>query len=207
MRRAKPPTPSNRSLPRYSPASGRAKPHARTFGEPLLLLKQDGGSPTSMLPVLDPTWEVIYGLGDPRTRRIHYVGRTTDLTRRWKQHIYAAKAGRRSRKDDWIRELLALGLEPWPVTIEKVRRCWGSSDRERYWIEKLRQEDEDLNTNVTAPVGRPKLKIVRPSERHRELEILALKVRIAQDRLDLAKVEARLASNLRVLREFELASR
>ena len=73
----------------------------------------------------------IYGLVDPRTDEIHYVGRTTsNLEDRRRAHMGAAPVG--SPMGDWMTSLFAAELEPVAVLLETVKP--GRKQREAYWI-------------------------------------------------------------------------
>lgn len=94
---------------------------------------------------------VVYGLTDPRTGLIRYVGQTTaDPKRRRHGHVMSAlRKSERTRKEQWIYELNVFGLEPGVVVLEKCRTI-GELDRaERKWIE----EHGELNVmpGPTAP--------------------------------------------------------
>ena len=54
----------------------------------------------------------IYTLTDPRDERVRYVGKTANPGRRLRSHLSSAKCKGKTVKDAWVRELLALGLEP-----------------------------------------------------------------------------------------------
>ena len=86
----------------------------------------------------------IYGLADPITEVIFYVGKSVEPRRRHRAHIANARTGVRGAKYDWIR---GLGAEPNLVILDKVSKVsW--QFHERFWIDRWR----DLNpllTNVT----------------------------------------------------------
>lgn len=59
----------------------------------------------------------IYGLVDPRDRKIHYVGHTISPDQRLAQHITDAA---QTTKTNWITELAALGLRPSMIELDVV---------------------------------------------------------------------------------------
>jgi hypothetical protein len=59
----------------------------------------------------------IYGLADPRDRKIRYVGHTIDLDQRTGQHLTDPA---KTPKTAWIAELAALGLRPIMVELDEV---------------------------------------------------------------------------------------
>ncbi len=63
----------------------------------------------------------IYGLTDPRTDKVRYVGKTVTTTKqRLAGHISETRAGRASRKNAWIAGLLDAGLKPGIVVLATV---------------------------------------------------------------------------------------
>jgi hypothetical protein len=85
----------------------------------------------------------IYGLVDPRTDLIRYVGKTvTTPTYRLRQHINCAKRNRQrgvrlNHRDNWILSLIAAGTEPTVVTLEEILpgEDWATSEIK--WIASL----------------------------------------------------------------------
>lgn len=78
----------------------------------------------------------IYGLVDPRTDEIRYVGKSIDPWKRLKSHIketsYKEKKNYHSKC--WIKQLLNEGLEPNLVIIEECNENnW--QEREMFWIQ------------------------------------------------------------------------
>jgi hypothetical protein len=73
---------------------------------------------------------IIYGLVDPETREVRYVGKTTDLRRRLYDHLRATDESYRGR---WIRSLLAKGVTPATVILADVPDDdWQQAERD--WI-------------------------------------------------------------------------
>jgi hypothetical protein len=63
---------------------------------------------------------VVYGLRDPRSGRVFYVGKTENTLRgRFAGHVASARFGRRGLLRDVIRGILAEGLEPIPFVIAR----------------------------------------------------------------------------------------
>jgi hypothetical protein len=78
----------------------------------------------------------IYGLIDPNTNEVRYVGRTRQAaTQRLTHHITAAKRGHSRPVYEWIRGLLP--QHPFMVIlqddIEVERKGSGSHSERRYW--------------------------------------------------------------------------
>ena len=79
----------------------------------------------------------IYGLIDPRTHRIRYVGKSVHLEQRWRDHVREARydISRRTLKGLWVRDLRAAGLRPDLIVLEECGTDWSS--REKYWIKRI----------------------------------------------------------------------
>ena len=75
---------------------------------------------------------IIYGLVDPRTLLVRYVGRSSTGVQRPRQHRRRA-AHERNHKASWIRSLLALGLDYTIVVLEVVHKD-ALDSAERFWI-------------------------------------------------------------------------
>ena len=77
----------------------------------------------------------IYGLTDPRTGCIRYIGQSTDPARRLAGHCWEAKREKHHRAR-WIIGLLKLGLKPLLEVLEEVPDEQ-ADDVERFWISSL----------------------------------------------------------------------
>jgi hypothetical protein len=78
----------------------------------------------------------IYGLVDPRDRRVRYVGQTNDVEERLRCHTkYASAISREGQKAKgrWTQALLAEGLRPQIVVLEVVPFAVADT-AERRWI-------------------------------------------------------------------------
>jgi hypothetical protein len=75
----------------------------------------------------------IYGLVDPRTGCVRYVGKANNTTKRYNAHFSNYELSHHTRKVAWIKSLLALGLKPNIIVIEEVlQEFW--EEAERRWI-------------------------------------------------------------------------
>lgn len=94
----------------------------------------------------------IYGLVDPRTEQVRYIGQTKDIKRRLRNHLNDAKRGVRSHKFSWIRKLITSGVKPKITVIEK---CNGSiaDEREQYWISYYREKEVGLTNQTDGGFG------------------------------------------------------
>jgi hypothetical protein len=74
----------------------------------------------------------IYGLEDPITKEIRYIGKTINTKNRYYQHVCNFD-NTNPHKKNWISLLKKQGLKPNLVIIEKTNeKNW--EKRERYWI-------------------------------------------------------------------------
>lgn len=85
----------------------------------------------------------IYALIDPDTRFAHYVGQTANtLHLRLLEHT---KKPGSTRKGEWVRSLTASGRAPQIVLLEEIVGTRGRAyERERYWIDRLRNEGNPI---------------------------------------------------------------
>jgi len=92
---------------------------------------------------------VIYGLVDPRTGEVRYVGFTVKGIDRLKDHLYRARTGQeKTYKANWIRSLLADGHVPGWVELE-IGSGPGWRDAEIRWVAYYRSLMGGRLTNIT----------------------------------------------------------
>ncbi len=73
----------------------------------------------------------IYTLSHPITNEVRYIGKTINIKRRLKQHLYDKR--QTSHKSSWIISLKDSGLKPVLTVIEECcDENW--EDREKFWI-------------------------------------------------------------------------
>ncbi len=76
---------------------------------------------------------IIYGLVDPRTRMIRYIGQTTKAQQRAADHRYAAKHGS-THRDRWVKQLLDAGLQFEMVELDSCESTDDLDSAEIWWI-------------------------------------------------------------------------
>jgi hypothetical protein len=64
----------------------------------------------------------IYGLADPRTNEVRYVGASVDPWRRRSEHLADARSGGMSAKCVWLNALLTEGLDPQLLLLARTTR-------------------------------------------------------------------------------------
>lgn len=73
----------------------------------------------------------IYGLQDPRDKKIYYIGKSNNPSARLKRHL--DDMGVNGLKEDWLAGLRSCGLVPDIVILEETTmQDWQA--RERDWI-------------------------------------------------------------------------
>ena len=81
-----------------------------------------------------PSRALIYGLVDPRNRHLRYIGKTHKRRElRLREHIEAARAGEVAYVYNWVRQLLAVNIEPEIFVLERVAPAskWQQAERQQ----------------------------------------------------------------------------
>ena len=91
---------------------------------------------------------IIYGLVDPITDKVMYVGKSEQGIERPKQHNKPSSLKTKSKKNNWIKSLIKMGLIPKIVIIEDCKFKEILNDKEVYWIAFYRKINKKL-TNMT----------------------------------------------------------
>lgn len=94
----------------------------------------------------------VYGLTDPTTQKVHYIGRSSNPERRRKHHCYKANSEEMGR---WIRGLQAQGEEPTLVLLEGPVKLEEARKLELAWIERGWREDWPLLNAHSIPDDGP----------------------------------------------------
>jgi hypothetical protein len=87
------------------------KPHAETAAPPVAWVRPED------LPVF------IYGLVDPRSSLVRYVGASVRPTQRREDHIREARGPSQTAKAQWLRELDANGLAPFMHILARTTKA------------------------------------------------------------------------------------
>lgn len=91
----------------------------------------------------------IYGLIDPRTHEVCYVGQSAHYLTRYRQHLADASDG---AKAHWIAELRQCALEPWLVILDIAQDKVSANQKEEWWIVFARHM-QWRSVNSTYPSG------------------------------------------------------
>lgn len=92
----------------------------------------------------------IYGLIDPTTDMVRYIGKSHNPKQRLTKHLSPRFLNETTHKANWLRKLAADGFKPILAIIEEVDRChW--QEAERKWIAHYRELlGEGVLTNTTS---------------------------------------------------------
>ena len=79
---------------------------------------------------------LVYGLIDPRTEKIRYIGQSHSGLRRPRQHAYGSSLAKdvNKHKVNWIRQLLAEKMMYRVTALSSLPECTGLDELEQYWI-------------------------------------------------------------------------
>lgn len=93
----------------------------------------------------------IYGLKDPRTTQIKYVGQSVQPAKRLTAHISDAVKNPISLKSNWIRELSRVGLEPeleiLDIAVTSTAKAIEKEWIKNYWVEGILNKVVGGSTN------------------------------------------------------------
>jgi len=99
-------------------------------------------------------WIYIYGLIDPESGELRYIGKSIDPKSRLANHMREVSNCHRSH---WIQSLKAKGMKPDIVIIESIRVMWPRQVEEKYWIKYFRDRGFNLVNNTDGGDGVPGL--------------------------------------------------
>lgn len=95
---------------------------------------------------------VIYGLIDPRTGMLRYIGKTDNISHRMISHHSFRTPS--THKECWLHELRQLLIGPEVFIVENVN-CDNWEEAERYWIEQFKFMGADLTNGTNGGDGGP----------------------------------------------------
>jgi hypothetical protein len=97
----------------------------------------------------------IYGLYDPETDAIRYVGKTNQkLPKRLVAHC---QEKRKCHRTNWIQQLVRRGLRPIIEPIETIFGEWPWQESEKWWIAEFKRLGANLTNNTSGGDGVPNL--------------------------------------------------
>lgn len=89
----------------------------------------------------------IYGLTDPRTNEIRYIGKTKDPHKRLIAHCSKENAGEKHKA--WRKEILSLGLKPELIILQTLKDSNDWEKAEIKWIKHGKNKGWNLNNSST----------------------------------------------------------
>lgn len=92
----------------------------------------------------------IYGLYEPDTGALRYIGKSIRPFERLRNHINDKS---RCHRTNWIRSLVARGLEPDIAIIEEIRGEWPWQESERHWIAYAKKHGANLVNETSGGDG------------------------------------------------------
>lgn len=92
----------------------------------------------------------IYGLIDPESQQIRYIGKSIRPRERLRDHMNEISNCHRSH---WLRRLRARGQMPELVILEEIRGEWPWQEAERYWIARAKALGWPLVNNTNGGDG------------------------------------------------------
>lgn len=100
----------------------------------------------------------IYGLKDPITQKIRYVGKTNFPEKRAYEHHQEKRLKTNTHKNNWIKNLIRKGLKAELIILESCDESnW--SEREKYWIKNIENLTNTLEGGRGEFIKKDKVKI------------------------------------------------
>jgi len=95
----------------------------------------------------------IYGLIDPRTKQVRYIGKSNNPQRRYNEHLINAKDGKRNYIYSWIRLLFKKGKRPILIILQHYvpLKLWRNA--EKFWVQYYKDKGYKLTNLVPAGIG------------------------------------------------------
>jgi hypothetical protein len=96
----------------------------------------------------------VYVLLNPITKEVFYVGVTIkNLNDRLLTHIWSSNHKSKSKKSEFIKQLLDNGISPIIQTIEVVKDGINQYDREKFWIAYYKEQGSNLVNSTIGGMG------------------------------------------------------
>lgn len=110
---------------------------------------------------------VIYGLVDPITNELRYIGKAKNALDRFHEHMRPRNLVARTHKNNWLNSLVAQGLKPELIIIEECPDMFSMDEAEDFWIQYYKSIGARLTNSCNGGKG-------TPGFRHREETIQRL---------------------------------
>lgn len=96
---------------------------------------------------------IIYGLVDPRSHIIRYIGKSTSGLRRPQRSLSPSSSRTKTHKNNWIRSLREIGLVPDIVVLSEYDNPECLGDMEKVAISKFRADGYSLTNSTDGGEG------------------------------------------------------
>lgn len=144
----------------------------------------------------------IYGLVDPRTDQIRYIGKSIRPYERLQNHYNEPSSN--CHRSHWIQELKRLGLKPEVVLFEQIVGEWPWQEAERWWIARGLALGWPLTNNTSGgdgvcnlpPETREKMRRTWLGRKHKPETLLKLSAR-SRGRIATAETRAKHSRSMR----------
>lgn len=90
---------------------------------------------------------VIYGLIDPNTKLLRYLGQTTDQERRYYEHHKPSSLKRKSIKNGWIKSLIKNGQKAEMIIIQEYETTEELPEAEEFWYQYFKMQGAELTND------------------------------------------------------------
>jgi len=123
-----------------------------------------------------PNNNIIYGLIDPNTNQIRYIGKAVNLFMRIKNHYKPSRLIINTHKNNWLNKLLNEGKYANIQIIEKCNNQDELNDAEKKWIKLYKDLGYDLTNGTNggdggkmSPESIEKMRLKKIGKKHSEL--------------------------------------
>lgn len=96
----------------------------------------------------------VYGLIDPTTHELKYVGYSVQYLERYKEHLLPSNLKHRTKKNAWLRKLLSSDLKPEIIVLEETDSESEGLEKEVELIEYYKSIGCDLTNGTLGGDGR-----------------------------------------------------
>ena len=117
---------------------------------------------------------IVYGLIDPISKNLRYIGFTSNPQRRLANHHIPSKLQELNHKNNWIKSLIKNGQQAEMIVIQEYETSTELPDAEIFWYQYFKMQGAEL-TNDPDFIGGPTLFGKKLSEEHKNKLSLAHK--------------------------------
>lgn len=96
----------------------------------------------------------VYGLIDPNTKELKYIGYSSQYLERYKEHLLPSNLKHQTRKNVWLRRLLKNGFKPEIIILEEAESEINGLEKEIELIEYYKTIGCDLTNGTLGGDGR-----------------------------------------------------